>query len=148
MGRKKKSTITQKYKRQVIIKEKRDVGQENLGNNVEEREKTGNQKRKREKLREKYGYRIQGRKPKGLQHATYTPMGPEDVRCRVRIMTLDVGSFSCHKEVIECFLNDHRIHIATIAESNITKSKLDTVEVKGYARSNRCCRKDEPIKGG
>ena len=63
-------------------------------------------------------------------------------------MTLNVRSFYGHKKIIECYLNDHQVHVAVIVESNTIKSKLDKIEMTGFKCTNHCCRKDEPVKGG
>ena len=59
-----------------------------------------------------------------MKHATFVPIGPMDIRLRLRIMTLNVGSFTANKKLIECYLNDNYVHVAIITEANVTQEKL------------------------
>ena len=89
-----------------------------------------------------------GRKPKNLLHETYVPQGTDDIRMRLRIMTLNVGSFPGNKKLIECYVKDQRAHIVILTESNVTQTKIEDAEMSGFSTAGYCCRKEKGIKGG
>ena len=103
----------------------------------------GNRKRLR-----RFGFHIKGRRPERLINATYVPQGPTDIRMRLRIMALSLGSFVGNKKLIECYLNDNRVHVAVMTESDVTKAKIREVALSNYSIANRSCNTEEGVKGG
>ena len=61
-------------------------------------EKTSTTDREAQWRLKKYGFKIAGRKPKGLINETYIPLGPDDIRVRLRIMALNVGRYTSKKK--------------------------------------------------
>ena len=76
------------------------------------------------------------------------PADEEDVRCRLRFMTLNVGGFVGDEKLIERYVNDQKVHIVVLTESNVAKTKQHFATPRNYTLTECCPRRDGNLTGG
>ena len=93
-------------------------------------------------------FHIPGNCPEGLLHQKGKPKRAIEIRHRLKIMALNIGSLPGNKDIVTQYINDNDVHVAVIVESNVTHSKITEVQIKNYTITNTSCREDNRIKGG
>ena len=59
-----------------------------------------------------------------------------------------MGSVACNKKLVECYIDDHGIRVAVIAESNVTKSRINDKELSRFPFASYRRRNGGGVKEG
>ena len=89
-----------------------------------------------------------GRNPHNLQHSSYRPDTEQDVGHRVRLLSLDIGSFLAGKTALGNYIHDHGVKLVVLTETDLSHAKIALAALLQFTCTEHSCRIHKNIEGG